>query len=247
LQTNVRNVVFAFVAGAIVGLAIHIVVNRDPGPQSPQVAANEGPGALTTARPTASAPAPVEREAAIATEAPAAMASAATANDPTGSVSAAKTEAAQQPPLPRAVLADDIKPRPAPLNALLNASSLRCDIEVAQGGNWSQGKATLHAISYQGGPFSLDSIDLEAETAMMSGGSGVTGSLTGDLEMRMTAGNKGLTFSAFTRYGDLLMVTVYPAPDSRGRYRTVMTTFGDQFDHETAQFFGACDIALSKR
>ena len=82
---------------------------------------------------------------------------------------------------------------------------------------------------------------------MMSGGSGVTGSLTGELEMRTTTGNKGLTFSAFTRHGDLLIVTVYPALDSRGRYRTVMTTFGDQFDHETAQFFGACDIALAQR
>jgi hypothetical protein len=43
------------------------------------------------------------------------------------------------------------------------------------------------------------------------------------------------------------MVIVYPALDSRGRYRAVMTTFGDQFDHETAQFFGACDISLARR
>ena len=155
--------------------------------------------------------------------------------------------AAQQPPLPKAILTDGIKGRPAPLTRLLDASSLRCDIEVAQGANWSQGTASLHAINYQGGPFSLDSIDLAAETAMMSGGSGVTGSVSDELEMRTTAGDKGLTFSAFTRYGDLLIVTVYPALDSRGRYRTVMTTFGDRFDHETAQFFGACDVSLAHR
>jgi hypothetical protein len=130
---------------------------------------------------------------------------------------------------------------------LLNARSLRCDIDVAQGANWSQGKATLHAINYGGGPFSLESINLAAETATMSGGSGVTGTLTGELEMRTTAGNKGLTFSAFTGHGNLLIVTVYPALDSTGGYRSVMSTFGDQFDHETAQFFGACDITLSQR
>jgi hypothetical protein len=249
LQTSLRYVVFAFAAGVIVGLAIHTIANRDPGPESTQVAVIDTPGAAVQPRPPANAPAPVERDAALAPDAPVAMTSVAAANgslDP-ATASATAPGAVQQPPIPPAVLADDLKARPAPLNRLLNASSLRCDIDVAHGANWSQGKATLHAINYGGGPFSLESIDLEAETAMMSGGSGVTGSLNGELEMRTTAGNKGLTFSAFTRYGDLLMVTVYPALDSSGRFRTVMTTFGDQFDHETAQFFGACDITLAQR
>ena len=246
MQTNVRNVVFAFAAGALVGAAIHGIANRDPGAESPRVTINDEPGAVTKPRPTKSAPASIERDAASAPDVPAAMASATAANGSADSASASAV-AAQQPPIPRAVLADDIKARPAPLNRLLEASSLRCDIEVAHGANWSQGKPALHAISYQGGPFALESIDLEAETAMMSGGSGVTGSMDGELEMRTTAGNKGLTFSAFTRYGDLLMVNVYPALDSSGRYRSVMTTFGDQFDHETAQFFGACEITLAQR
>ena len=247
MKTNVRNVVFAFAAGVIVGVAILRVANRKPAPESPRVTVNDDPGAIPQPRPPVSAPAPIERDAALSPEATDAMANGVAASGSPGSVSATGPRPAQQPPIPRAVLGDDIEARPAPLDGLLNASSLRCDIEVAQGANWSQGKATLHAISYQGGPFSLDSIDLDAETAKMSGGSGVTGSLTGELEMRTTAGNKGLTFSAFTRHGDLLMVTVYPALDSRGRYRTVMTTFGDQFDHETAQFFGACDISLAQR
>jgi hypothetical protein len=231
----------------IVGLASRSVANRSPGPESPRVIVNDDPGAIPTPRPPASAPASMERDAALAPEAPVATASAAAANGSPGPATATGPEAAQHPPIPRAVLADDIKARPAPLNGLLGASSLRCDIEVAQGANWSQGKASLHAINYGGGPFSLDSIDLEAATAMMSGGSGVTGSMDGELQMRTTAGNKGLTFAGFTRHGDLLMVTVYPALDSSGRYRTVMTTFGDQFHHETAQFYGACDIALARR
>lgn len=247
MQSNLRNVVFGFAAGVIVGLAIPNIVNRDPGPESPRGAVNDDAGEIRTPQPPASAPAPIERDPDLAAEAPVAMAGPAAANGSPEHGTATGTGAAQQPPLPRAVLADDIKARPAPLNGLLNASSLRCDIEVAHGANWSQGKPSLHAINYQGGPFSLESIDLEAETAMMSGGSGVTQSLTGELEMRTTAGNKGLTFSAFTRLGDLLIVTVYPALDSSGRYRTVMTMFGDQFDHETAQFFGACDITLAQR
>jgi hypothetical protein len=247
LQTNVRNVVFAFATGVIVGLAIRSIANREPEPESPRVTVNDDPGAIPTPRPPARTPAAVERDAAVAAEAPVAMASAAAADGSPDPATASGPRAAQQPPLPRAILTDDIKARPAPLTGLLNASSLRCDIEVAHGANWSQGKPTLHAISYQGGPFSFESIDLEAETAMMSGGSGVTGSLSGELEMRTTAGNKGLTFSAFTPHGHLLIVTVYPALDSSGRYRTVMTTFGDQFDHETAQFFGACDVSLAQR
>jgi hypothetical protein len=243
LHTNIRNVVFAFAAGLIAGLAIHDVAVRDPRPDAARITGDGDPEA-------SSAPASTRRDAASGAsirEAPKAMSNAAAAAASTGAATATGPANAQKPPLPQAELADDIKARPAPLNGLLNASSLRCDIDVAHGANWSQGKASLHAINYGGGPFSLDSIDLEAETAMMSGGSGVTGSLTGELEMRTTAGSKGLTFAAFTRHDDLLMVTVYPALDSTGRYRAVMTMFGDQFEHETAQFYGGCNISLTQR
>ena len=249
MQTSIRIVVLVFAAGVIAGLAIHSVAIRKPGAESPRDAAKNNSESIPVPRRPASEPAPLERDAALAPEPPVAMAGAVAADGSPGSATATATgpSAAQQPTIPRATLADDIKSRPAPLNTLLDASSLRCDIDVAHGANWSQGKAGLHAINYQGGPFALESIDLEAETATMSGGSGVTGSLGGELEMRTTAGNKGLTFSAFTRHGDLLIVTLYPALDSTGRFRTVMTMFGDQFDHETAQFFGGCDITLAQR
>jgi hypothetical protein len=246
LQTHVRNVVFAFAAGVLVTLAIRHVANRDAGVGSPRVTTSDDRGAVPAPGRPASAPAPIERGIPATSEALVATGSAASASE-TESTATAPGRMAQQPPIPPAVLTDDIKARPAPLNGLLNASSLRCDIEVAHGANWSQGKANLHAISYQGGPFYFESIDPDAGTATMSGGSGVTGSMSGELEMRTTTGNKGLTFSAFTRYGDLLIVTVYPALDSRGQYRTVMTTFGDRFDHETAQFFGGCEVSLSKQ
>jgi hypothetical protein len=247
LQTSIRNGVVAFAAGAIVGLAIRSVADRDPSPGSARVSVDDDLHVVSAPPPPASASAPIERGIPVTPAAPVATTGATSASGPAGTATATERMAAQQPPIPRAVLSDDFKARPAPLDGLLNASSLRCDIEVAHGANWSQGRPTLHGISYQGGPFSFESIDLHAETAMMSGGSGVTGSLSGELEMRTTAGNKGLTFSAFTRHGDLLIVTVYPALDSNGRYRTVMTTFGDQYDHETAQFFGACDITLMQR
>lgn len=247
MQVHVRNVVIAFAAGVIVTLAIRHVSVRDPGPESPEAAVNGEPGVILTPRRSASAPAPVEHDVPSAVDAPDATTRAAPDSGMARPTTTAEPAAVQQAAIPAAALSDDLKSRPAPLTGLLDASSLRCDIDVAHGANWSQGKATLHGINYQGGPFSLDSIDLDAQTAMMSGGSGVTGSLSGELEMRTTAGNKGLTFSAFTPHGNLLMVIVYPALDSRGRYRAVMTTFGDQFDHETAQFFGACDIALARR
>jgi len=247
LQTHIRNVVFAFAAGVIVSLAISHVAFREPAPKTLEGVVNDETASIPMTRPSARARAPAERGIPSAIDAAGGTANAAPDSGTTASATTTAPAAVQQTPIPSAVLSDDLAARPAPLTGLLDASSLRCDIEVAHGANWSQGKATLHGINYQGGPFSLESIDLDAETAMMSGGSGVTGSLSGELEMRTTAGNKGLTFSAFTRHGDLLMVIVYPALDSRGRYRAVMTTFGDQFDHETAQFFGACDIALARR
>ena len=247
MQTRIRNVVFAFAAGVVAGLAIRSVANREPAPGSAPVTVGKNPALQPEPRQLESSLPPIERDAAPASGAAATTASASATNESPARSAATRPARTQPPPIPLAALTDDLDARPAPLNELLEASSLRCDIDAAHGANWSQGKATLHAISYQGGPFSLDSIDLEAQTATMSGGSGVTGSLTGDLQMRTTAGNKGLTFSAFTRFGDLLIVTVYPGLDAAGRYRTVMTTFGDRFDHETAQFFGACDISLARR
>jgi hypothetical protein len=84
----------------------------------------------------------------------------------------------------------------------------------------------------------------------MMGGSGVTGSSTGELEVRVTPTDKGLSFSGFTRRGDLVIVTIYAAVDSAGHYRAVMSRHGDQAvmsDHESAQFYGACDTTLTQR
>jgi hypothetical protein len=247
VQTSLRIVFIAFAAGVVVGLAIRNGSTRAPSPESAPSALSEDAGNAPSAGLAGIAPAAIDSGAAMAPDAPVAMSGLPASSESTGTSNTSRERAAHQQPIPRATLTDEIKARPAPLAGLLNASTLGCDIDVAHGANWSQGKATLHGINYQGGPFSLESINLDAETATMSGGSGVTGTLSGELEMRTTAGNKGLTFSAFSGHGNLLIVTVYPALDSTGRYRAVMTTFGDQYDHETAQFFGACGITLTQR
>ncbi len=127
------------------------------------------------------------------------------------------------------------------LNALLSSSSLSCDISAAQGANWTNGGAQVHGISYQGGPFAYQAINLEIGTATMTGSVGLTGSVDGELGVKVTPTDTGLNFTGFTRSGDLVIVTVYAALDGSGHYRTVMSRHGHQIGNESAQFYGTCD------
>ena len=136
--------------------------------------------------------------------------------------------------------------QPRPLESLLKSSTIDCDIVAAHGANWSEGDARLHGISYQGGPFSYTDIDIEAGTATMRGNPGVTASDDGETPVRVTSSDLGLTFSGFNRRGELVVVTAYAAVDTKGRYRAVMSSHAAQFSHESAQFYGACDIRLSR-
>jgi hypothetical protein len=133
------------------------------------------------------------------------------------------------------------------LNRLLSSSSLSCDISAAQGAMWSGGTALVHSISYQGGPFAYQAINLEAGTATMTGSAGVTGSADGELAVKVTPTDGGLNFTGFTRSGDLLIVTVYAALDAAGHYRTVMSRHGSRMDNESAQFYGTCDTFLTQQ
>jgi hypothetical protein len=133
------------------------------------------------------------------------------------------------------------------LNGLLNSSSLGCDISAAQGAMWNGGTARVHSISYQGGPFAYQAINLEAGTATMTGSAGVTGSADGELAVKVTPTDGGLNFTGFTRSGDLLIVTVYAALDASGHYRTVMSRHGSRMANESAQFYGTCDTFLTQQ
>jgi hypothetical protein len=137
--------------------------------------------------------------------------------------------------------------RSARLRALLNSSTLSCDIYAAQGANWLSGKAITHGIGYGGGPFSYTAINIENGTATMAGTSGVTGSPTGELDVRITVMKSGLSFSGITRRGELVIVTVYAAADTDGRYPAVMSRHGPMLNQESAQFYGGCDTTLTQR
>ena len=136
--------------------------------------------------------------------------------------------------------------QPPPLESLLNSSAIDCDFYAAHGANWTDGDARVHGISYQGGPFSYVDIDLAEGTATMRGSEGVTASNDGETAVRATSSNLGLTFSGFNRRGELVVVTTYAAVDAKGRYRAVMSSHAAQFSHESAQFYGACDIRFTR-
>lgn len=127
------------------------------------------------------------------------------------------------------------------LNALLNASSLNCDIAAAQGAYWTHSGPQVHSISYQGGPFAFQALNVDTGTATMTGSAGLTGSVDGQLDVRVTPTDMGVSFTAFTRSGDLLVVTIYADRDASGHYPTVMSRHGHQFANESAQLYGTCD------
>lgn len=127
------------------------------------------------------------------------------------------------------------------LNGLLNANGLSCDISAAQGAQWRGGGPLTHSISYTGGPFAYQAMNLESGTATMTGSAGLTGSVNGELDVKVTPTDMGLNFTGFTRSGDLLVVTVYADRDAAGHYRMVMSRHGRQLANESAQFYGTCD------
>ena len=130
------------------------------------------------------------------------------------------------------------------LNSLLSSSTISCDVSAGQGAYWNGVGPQVHGISYQGGPFSFQAIDLQSQTATMVGDSGFTG---GELAVRVTATDDGLYFVGFNRAGDLNIVTVYSAVDGAGHYRMVMSHHARLFNNESAQFYGACDTTLTQR
>jgi hypothetical protein len=139
-------------------------------------------------------------------------------------------------------LKQDPAARSKVLNALLDSSTISCAVSAAQGASWNDLGPQVHGISYQGGPFSFQAIDLQSGTATMTGDSGFT---HGDLAARVTATDDGLYFVAFNRAGDLVIVTVYSAVDGAGHYRMVMSQHARLLNNESAQFYGACDTTLT--
>jgi hypothetical protein len=144
-------------------------------------------------------------------------------------------------------------PRPEPrgkpashnpaLDALLKASSLYCDFFSAHGAVLVGGRLKMDSVSYQGGPFSYQAIDLQSGTATMSGAQGVTGSIAGKLPVKVTSTDIGLTFTGIKHNGDIVVVTVYAVFDSDGHFPTVMSQHGAAFRFSTAQFYGACSAS----
>jgi len=99
----------------------------------------------------------------------------------------------------------------------------------------------MYELAYQGGPISYDSIDIDSGTARMTGSEGATGSLDGELDVRVTATRAGLHFSAFNSRGELLVTTVFGAVDKHRRHLAVMATHGTNAWDGSFQVYGACD------
>jgi len=129
-----------------------------------------------------------------------------------------------------------------PLDKLLNSMRVRCVFDRGAGGYWPSGKLFPHTAAWQGGPIEFESVDILDNRARLTGDPGVTGTLEGVTEIRVTATGSGLHFSGFKPDGELFATTVFGALDSDGRYLAVMSTHGTSLDHESAQFYGACSL-----
>jgi len=127
-----------------------------------------------------------------------------------------------------------------PLDKLLSSMKVRCTFDRGAGGYWPSGKLFPHTAAWQGGPIEFESIDILDNRARLIGNPGVTGTIDGVAEIRVTATNSGLHFSGFKPDGELFATTVFGALDSDGRYLAVMSTHGTGLDHESAQFYGGC-------
>jgi hypothetical protein len=129
-----------------------------------------------------------------------------------------------------------------PLDKLLDAFRVRCTFGAGAGGQWPAGKIFPHTAAWQGGPIDFDTIDLTGSTARLIANTGVTGSVEGVLDVRVTPTATGLHFAAFNPRGDLILTSVYAARDASGAHRAVLTMNGPGLDNESAQFYGSCTL-----
>jgi hypothetical protein len=243
-------VVLACAGGVLAWLALRGSRSHE-GASSPAPAAIEHPepSATTSITKPAVPASPIQRRDVVPQRGPHDLTLANRGSGPAPALETAAADTAGPPKmlsLPESTAPADAD-RSERLKALLNSSTLRCDIYAAQGANWSSGKAITHGIQYGGGQFWYQAIDVESGTATMTGTSGVTGSPTGDLDVRVTPMKSGLSFSGITRRGEIVIVTVYAAADTEGHYPAVMSRHGPMLNQESAQFYGGCDTTLSQR
>lgn len=123
---------------------------------------------------------------------------------------------------------------------LLKSKKIWCRFSPGNGAWLKEDNISMYELAYQGGPFSYESIDLDAETARMTGSEGATGSLEGTLDVRVIASRSGLHFSAFNSRGELLVTTVFGTVDKQGRHLAVMATHGTHPWDGSFQIYGAC-------
>jgi hypothetical protein len=132
-------------------------------------------------------------------------------------------------------------PTPA-LASLFEAFRIDCQYGPGYGGRWPHGALLPHTAAWQGGPITFDTIDLEARTARLKTTSGLTRTLDGELDVRVHATDTGLHFTVFAPGGELIVASVYGVLDAQRRNPAVVSFHGPHFDHESAQFYGACSL-----
>jgi hypothetical protein len=129
-----------------------------------------------------------------------------------------------------------------PLQRLINAVRISCEFNLGAGALWKNGRVTVGSAAWQGGPIMYDQITMADGTAMMLGSEGATGSNTGEVKVRAAATRTGLHFSSFVPRGDLISTTVFAALDEEQRFIAVMSTHATEFNHNSSQFHGVCDV-----
>ena len=128
--------------------------------------------------------------------------------------------------------------------AMLTDLVIRCEFGSGNDGLWSTGNFQHSFVpAYQGGPIVFHSVDIDSGTARVSGSVGATGSLAGEMAVRLDANMTGLHFSWFTitTNGNFLIITIFGAVDASGRYLAVMSRHQDFFCHGGSIFYGTCD------
>lgn len=135
---------------------------------------------------------------------------------------------------------------PDPMADLLNSMTIWCRFDPGNGAHLRDEKITMYDLTYQGGPITYESIDMDAGTARMTGSAGATGSQAGVLDVLATSTRAGLHFSAVNSRGELVVTTVFGTVDNRGRHAAVMTTHGMHAFDGSFQTYGACETGASK-
>ena len=131
---------------------------------------------------------------------------------------------------------------------LKNAMMIRCEFKPGATGYWQNQNLSVSLFEWQGGPVTLEVVDLSAGTARMLGGVGATGSQDGVIDVMVAASGTGLHFSAFTPTRVLVVATVFANLDRSGTYRAVMSRHGTPtfYENISEQNYGSCDIGLSQ-